>query len=89
MQPAEDPELFFSIVENEDIRMILLKRVRSFDVKMLMDACTRLRHDKSMQTTLFHPQVDPKVKDTRVLHRFRAALSRHRYPDAAATPVKT
>ncbi len=72
---ARDPELFLSMLERVDFQDQLLKTLRRFDVKMLMDSCTRLRHDQSLQTRLFQHCGELKVKDLRVLQRFGKTLS--------------
>ncbi len=74
-RPTRDPELFLSMLERRDFQDQLLGPLRGFDIKMLMDSCTRLRHDQSLQSRLFKSSKELKVKDLRVLQRFRKTLS--------------
>ncbi len=72
---TRNPELLLSMLERVDFQDQLLGMLRGFDIKMLMDSCTRLRHDQSLQTRLFQRCGELKVKDMRVLQRFRKTLS--------------
>jgi len=58
------------VFDHPDVRGLITKRLRAFDIKMLMDSCTRFRHDRGFQKCLFFPCETPKVKDVRVCTRF-------------------
>lgn len=68
--------LLIDLLERTDYQEKLLHRMRGFDLKMLMDTCSGLRHNHGLQRRLFKIRTDRlKVKDCRVIRNFYLNLS--------------
>ena len=65
--------LLVDLLKRADYQGLICGRILAFDVKMLMDTCTELRHDHRLQQRVFSAATTDrrlKIEDRRVIRNF-------------------